>query len=316
MGLKETFKGAFKNYSGWAQLLILVGMFLLGTIIFSFIATIIIFIQIIATSGLSADILDLIYSDPTYMRELQFIAGIGQFLVPTLACAYFFSDDYKAYLSLDTHSSYKVYILTFFVAIVFLPISNFTGMLNQQMALPEWLSGLEEWMRASEAAAAEATEMLLTGKSIWTLLANLLLIAVLAGVGEEFFFRGVGQNIVGKLFKNHHVVIWVVAIIFSAIHMQFYGFLPRMLLGAYFGYLLYYTKNMWLPVLAHFTNNAFIVIFYYFYQDSTEELEQMDAIGWGDTWWVAVAAAALFVFLFSLIVKQTTTSPNPSQGGE
>jgi len=68
------------------------------------------------------------------------------------------------------------------------------------------------------------------------------------------------QRVIGKWTRNHHIIIWSAAILFSAFHMQFFGFLPRMLLGAYFGYLLYWTRNIWIPVFAHFVNNAFAVI--------------------------------------------------------
>ena len=84
--------------------------------------------------------------------------------------------------------------------------------------------------------------------------------AVAAGITEEFLFRGALQRIIGKWTYNHHIIIWSAAIIFSTFHMQFFGFLPRMLLGAYFGYLLYWTRNIWIPVFAHFVNNAIAVI--------------------------------------------------------
>ena len=89
---------------------------------------------------------------------------------------------------------------------------------------------------------------------------NLIVIAVAAGITEEFLFGGALQRIIGKWTYNHHIIIWSAAIIFSTFHMQFFGFLPRMLLGAYFGYLLYWTRNIWIPVFAHFVNNAIAVI--------------------------------------------------------
>ena len=84
--------------------------------------------------------------------------------------------------------------------------------------------------------------------------------ALAAGITEEFLFRGAVQRVIGGWTRNHHIIIWSAAILFSAFHMQFFGFLPRMLLGAYFGYLLYWGRNIWIPVFAHFTNNAFAVI--------------------------------------------------------
>ena len=101
---------------------------------------------------------------------------------------------------------------------------------------------------------------MLAGRGIITLFFNLIVIAVAAGITEEFLFRGALQRIIEKWTYNHHIIIWSAAIIFSTFHMQFFGFLPRMLLGAYFGYLLYWTRNIWIPVFAHFVNNAIAVI--------------------------------------------------------
>jgi hypothetical protein len=95
------------------------------------------------------------------------------------------------------------------------------------------------------------------------LVLNLFVLAVIPALGEELLFRGLLQKMFNELFKNKHIAILVTAAIFSAIHMQFYGFIPRMLLGALFGYLLVWSGSIWVPVLAHFFNNAMVVIFSY-----------------------------------------------------
>jgi len=92
---------------------------------------------------------------------------------------------------------------------------------------------------------------------------NLFIIAILPAVGEEFFFRGVLQKILIRLFKSVHVAIWVTAFIFSAIHFQFFGFVPRFILGLIFGYLFFWSGTLWLPVISHFINNAVPVIMSY-----------------------------------------------------
>lgn len=92
------------------------------------------------------------------------------------------------------------------------------------------------------------------------LIVNLMVMAVCPAITEEFFFRGALQRLIGKWSHNPHLVIWSVAILFSAFHLQFYGFIPRMLLGAYFGYLLLWSRSIWVPVFAHFVNNATAVI--------------------------------------------------------
>ena len=81
----------------------------------------------------------------------------------------------------------------------------------------------------------------------------------MAGLAEEILFMGALLSIIRKKATNPHLAIWIVAIIFSAIHFQFYGFIPRMLLGAFLGYLLYWSKSIWIPVFAHFLHNAIAV---------------------------------------------------------
>lgn len=104
-------------------------------------------------------------------------------------------------------------------------------------------------MQTQEALAEQLTNTLLAGDGLLTFLSNLVVMALMAGITEEFLFRGALQRIIGQWTANHHIVIWSAAILFSAFHLQFYGFLPRMLLGAYFGYLLYWSRNIWIPVL-------------------------------------------------------------------
>jgi hypothetical protein len=90
------------------------------------------------------------------------------------------------------------------------------------------------------------------------------MIAVLPALGEEFLFRGVLQRLFIEWTKNRHFGVWIASFIFSFIHFQFYGFIPRFLLGLYFGYLLVWSSSIWVPVVAHLINNGFAVIYYHF----------------------------------------------------
>jgi membrane protease YdiL (CAAX protease family) len=128
------------------------------------------------------------------------------------------------------------------------------------MKLPVFMERIETWMQGMEASAEKVTNLLLSGTDGFSIAMNLFVVAIMAAVTEEFLFRGVFQRIIGKWTVKPQVIIWTVAVIFSAVHLQFYGFIPRLLMGAYFGYLIYWSKNIWLPVLAHFTNNAVAVI--------------------------------------------------------
>lgn len=185
------------------------------------------------------------------------------------------------------------------------------------------MSEIEIWMRSSEAAAAKLTEQLLSGTSWTDLVANLIIIAVMAGFGEELFFRGLLQKLVSDFFNNqsddakakrkkwtNHATIWIIAFIFSAIHFQFYGFFPRFLLGAWFGYLLLWTESIWIPIIAHTTNNALSTIFSF-----AEKREHLffnpESPGTNDTEWFSIISLLLIICCAVMFRKnQNTTFAN------
>ncbi len=150
-----------------------------------------------------------------------------------------------------------------------MPFITLLAQLNQLLVLPNSLSGVETWMRNLETSAEETTNLLLTGTSVWDYLGNLLFVGVFAAVAEEFFFRGALQQLLVKLFKSNHTGVWMTAFIFSLMHLQFYGFLPRIILGVILGYLFVWSKNLWIPILIHFLNNALVVTFSYFFKENS-----------------------------------------------
>lgn len=189
-----------------------------------------------------------------------------------------------------------VLALMFFAA----PIIEMSIKVNEAMRLPSGLAGVEAWMQEQEQRMEELTHLFLADTRYTGLLINLLVIAVLPAIGEEFLFRGCLQGILARWFSNPHVAIWVCAIIFSAIHMQFYGFLPRMLLGALFGYLLFWGKNIWLPIFAHFLNNAAATCSAFYLQRQGRGL---DEINFGDqipfyVYLLSIAAATVLLFQY------------------
>jgi membrane protease YdiL (CAAX protease family) len=297
-------KALFKDSSPFVQVLMLlavIGICFAGTSILTL-------FLILFKFGFSLDVMKDIQLNmlnyPDLLRETQFLQVVGVFILPAIICAYLFSDNYKEYLRIDTPIHLPAAVWAFISAIVAIPFLNLTYYFNQQMVFPEALKGLETWIRTMEDAGSLLLEKMLYADNWWTLIFNIIVVCVLAGIGEEFIFRGVLQNLFGRVMKNPHAVIWIVAILFSAIHFQFYGFITRMLLGAWLGYLLYYTKTLWIPVLVHFTNNLVSTVIYYIFQDSPQELQEMDSLGTGSTWWLAVASLALFVFCFGRIRKQ------------
>ncbi|MBN1769008.1 MAG: CPBP family intramembrane metalloprotease [Prolixibacteraceae bacterium] len=199
------------------------------------------------------------------LKYLQLWQSIGLFIIPALLLAFVFSTSVWNYLKMNKRISMGSTVLAGFIVLLSGPLISYVGILNAEMDLPQWLSGLEQWMRQSEDQAGTLTKMFVKADSIGILLYNVFLIALIPAIGEEFLFRGVVQRIFLDWTKNKHIAIWISAILFSALHLQFYGFIPRALLGAIFGYLFVWSGSIWLPVIAHFVNNTLAVVAYYLY---------------------------------------------------
>ena len=216
------------------------------------------------------------------MKWLQLLQSVATFLLPALAGAYLWSNTPMQWLHLDSKPSWQEALAAVVVMLLAIPGINLLSAWNQQMVLPEWMSGIEQWMRMQEDAAAQLTEQFLRVDTVGGLLVNIGLMALLPAVGEELTFRGVVQ---GMFTRNKHVAIWATAAIFSFVHMQFYGFLPRMLLGAMFGYMLWWTGSLWVPMLMHFVNNCAAVVVAFWAYNYLEEgsAEMLDTIGTEDT---------------------------------
>jgi membrane protease YdiL (CAAX protease family) len=171
------------------------------------------------------------------------------------------------------------------------------------MQFPEWLSGVEKWMQNAEENAAELTEAFLKVETTGGLIFNLFMIAFLPAIGEELLFRGVIQRIFTRMTKNYHWGIWIAAFLFSALHIQFYGFVPRLLLGVLFGYLLIWSGSMWLPIVAHFVNNGFAVIAMYLV-DKNIVNPKVENIGSSSDEFVAIGLSLVVVVLLMVLIKK------------
>ncbi len=209
------------------------------------------------------------YSNEKTIRLLQYfqvIQSVGLFIIPTLLAGYFFERSSVRYLCLDKSSRWPAYLITLALMFAFLPFINWMVTVNEAMKLPSFLSGIEDWMKATEEEAAALTEAFMKMPTFGAFLFNMLMIALLPAIGEELLFRGLFQKLLREWLGNIHVAIFISAILFSAMHMQFYGFLPRMMLGVIFGYLFYWSGSLWVPIFAHFINNGAAVIFAYLSQ--------------------------------------------------
>jgi membrane protease YdiL (CAAX protease family) len=147
---------------------------------------------------------------------------------------------------------------------------------NMNVRFPEFLKEFETWARQAEDRTAKLTEIMTSFGSVTDLLIGIVVIALLPAIGEELVFRGLFQNELYRGTRNIHAAIWFAAVIFSTIHFQFYGFVPRLLLGALFGYLYYWSGNLLIPIFAHFFNNAFGVVMIYLHRQELTDLNVED----------------------------------------
>ena len=263
------------------------------------------------------------------LKWVQFFQSTAMFLLPPLCMAYLWSEQplewLKAY-PLSGGKGVRLGISAVVLMLVALPAINLLGDINKQMTLPAFLESLEQWMKTSEESAKVLTEQFMHATTFGGLIINLLLMAVLPALGEELTFRGVLQRLFeGKSLEDAslqndskaayslkaripHLAIWCSAILFSAIHLQFYGFVPRMLMGALFGYALVWTGSLWVPILMHFTNNAAAVILYFISLRMGLDIEMVDAIGTGDTLWLGVVSMVMTIVGIYAFRRSTTMS--------
>lgn len=196
------------------------------------------------------------------------------FDIPALVYAKLQNRDWLGYLKIIPVPTYLA-LLTIVIMFAASPALEYTTLLNKGMKLPSFLKEVEAWMLQQELKMEFLTKKFIVMNSFSSLLVNLLMLAIIPAFGEELIFRGGFQPIFTRWFRNYHVAIWLTAIIFSSIHFQFYGFLPRMFLGALFGYLFVWSGSLWLPILGHFLNNALAVFTAYWYQQQGLSIDKM-----------------------------------------
>ncbi len=193
------------------------------------------------------------------LKYFQVVQEFGLFIIPPLLAALFFAVKPFHFLKLNNPSRWQSWILTIIIMTSTLPLINILIDLNEAMQLPEWLSGIESWMQETETKAMDLTEAFLSIDSWGEFIFNIVMIAMLPSIGEELLFRGLLQRLFNDWFKNIHFAIILAGFLFGAMHMQFFGILPRMVLGVLFGYLFYWSGSLWIPIFAHFLNNGVAV---------------------------------------------------------
>lgn len=278
-------------------------------------------IMVVCTAAVFAlwQVLPINHGSTGALLLFQALQAIGLFIVPPFVVAYLWSDQPLEWLHIvesrksivESRKTGRLVLLSIGIMLTALPLINLLVSWNEQIRLPESLSGLEQLMQQLEAQANALLQQFLTygNGAWWVLLINLLVLAVLPAIGEELTFRGVLQQLmcVQPSTLNNHLAVWVTAFIFSFIHFQFYGFIPRLLLGALLGYVLLWSGNIRYSMIMHGTNNALSVLLFYlgmYVWDMSQE--QIDALGTEHTWWLTLVCTPLMIlqiYAFRKIVR-------------
>lgn len=235
------------------------------------------------------------------------------FIGVALFTAYLVSARPMYMLALNVAPTWRAVIGVAIFYIVAIPAMNQIIYWNAEMHLPKSMSAIEELMRQMEDSAGDVTDILLSSSSIWGLVAGIFFVGILTGFSEEIIFRGTLQRILGSRGAKISA-IWISAFLFSAVHFQFFGFFPRLLLGAWFGYLLVWTRSLYVPAIAHALNNSLVVVTYWL---NANGMEVSDAEKWGLTEsgipWMAIGSAMVF---FGLLMLTRNYFFSPKHKGE
>ena len=267
----------FSNADPFLQVIVLFLLSFMGIAVFLFMANGL----ISAVWGVSfftdpASIQD--YANPQIVqvnRILLMFQHIGMFVVPAIIFGILVSTNWKKYLGFNSMKIAFV-IGSILVMISALPLINALSWLNMQIKLPEFLSGLENILGGMEDGAADLTKAITQTDNPWIFAFNILVVALLPAIGEEMVFRGALMPILIKWTGKKHLGVWISAALFSAMHMQFYGFFPRLMLGALLGYIFLWSRSLWAPIIAHFTNNA-LAVFLLFMMSKGKISEELDS---------------------------------------
>ena len=219
-------------------------------------------------------------------------------------------------LSLGKFPRLQPLLLGILTLVVATPLMEGIVLWNQNITLPHSMAAFENFMRQLEEQAGGSVEFLLGPHTVGNLMVSILLVGVLTGFSEELFFRGALQRLLASTRMGSHAAIWIAAFVFSAVHLQFFGFVPRLLLGAFFGYLLLWSGSIWLPMIAHTLNNSLYIITRY-----ANGGDVSDAVTATNTSWVAMLISAVFTAvcltaLYMSCAKKPDDSPlndNPAE---
>lgn len=233
------------------------------------------------------------------LRFFQAMASTGMFVVPGMCFMYYYNEQRIGGFFERPNQPTWMSIFPFVLSLFALPVVSYLYQLNQAVVFPEGMQFLEQKFKSAELMAESQTKLLLNMEQPQELLVCLIVMALIPAIGEEMIFRAGLQKIIHQGTRNVHIAIWLSAVIFSALHLQFYGFLPRMILGVMLGYLFAASGNLWWSITAHFLNNAAAILMYYLDQHQLLTMKEEDLAN--GPWYAYLLGAVGIMGMINLI---------------
>ena len=257
----------------------------------------------IMTTMLNALVLSVLGANSMLYINLSILSqNLLVFILPVVIASVFIAPKPMQFLELDKAPSVKSILMVILIFAAMTPALNYLVEWNQNISLPESMAGIEALMRNAENAATAVTDMILQENNI---IVSLLLVGCLTGLSEEVFFRGGLQRILLSRPMNVHLAIWLAAFVFSAMHFQFYGFFPRLIIGAFFGYMALWSGSLWVAVFAHALNNSTVIVAHAIDKTYGYNLDNLGLTQQGEFPWVAMISLIVTSLLIVLYYKQS-----------
>ena len=236
---------------------------------------------------------------PEHAMMAQFanaLASLIAFGGPSIAIAFFAKGYWLRNMGFNKINNVEQVVVVFVLAIAGLFLSGALGDLTEKIPLP---ASMTAWAKGMEDQYKKALLAMTQMKSLMDLFIAIIAVALVPAIVEELFFRASLQKILVDWFGKPYLAIVVTAIIFSAFHFSYYGFLSRMSLGIILGFIYYFSKSIWLPMLMHFINNAIGVSTLYFVRADPQKVEAV-VNGNLTYYWVFIAIIVVYLLLKKL----------------
>lgn len=240
------------------------------------------------------------------MRILQAFMSLGMFLIPALAYSQISKDRETEFFGFNKKVPVAVWGLVVVLMFAVSPFIDGVVYLNYNFPYPQFISGFVENLIAQQEMLSQQMDKLIEMTSLSTFFLNLLIIAIIPAIGEEWLFRGVIQKLFKEHFHSTHKSIWLTAFFFALLHQSVFYFIGLWVLGALLGYLKEWSGNIWLPVLAHFINNSLILVVLYFAPDLMGNLETI-TFDWLSFLPSLIGSAVLVFIIYKLLKRFNST---------